>query len=156
MNIISFDSGSILYHYVLMKVVNKFSYTELKFAWRMSDIHVIKNICFDILQASRLYVIIYCSLQQSQKYIICVRDSQVTDLENYPLFVVIPSSLVTTHQLFYVSCVVCPSTLKQKTVWISESPVSFHLQIHKYRSFVRPWLPYLEMYCTNDLMFESR
>ena len=78
MNIVLFDPGSIIYHYVLMKVLNNFSDTELKSAWRMSDMN--KYIWFNILKASRIYVIIYSSLQQSQKYIICVRDSQVTDL----------------------------------------------------------------------------
>jgi len=75
---------------------------------------IIKYICFNILKASRLYDIIYCLLQQSQKYIICVRGSQVTDLENYTIFfAVTPYSLLTTYQLFYVLCVVCSSTLKQ-------------------------------------------
>jgi hypothetical protein len=50
----------------------------------MSDMVI--YICFNILKASPVYDIIYCSLQQSQKYIIFVRGSQVADLENYPLF----------------------------------------------------------------------
>ena len=36
--------------------------------------------------------------------------------KNYPLFAVTPYSLVATYQFFYVLCVVCPSTLKQKAV----------------------------------------
>ena len=53
MNIAFFDSVFLLYHYVLTKVVNKFSHTELRLAWRMNDIF--KYICFDIFKASRLY-----------------------------------------------------------------------------------------------------
>lgn len=55
---------------------------------------------FNNLRASRLYVIIYSLLQQSQKHIICVRGSQVTDLENYLLIALTPNNLLTTYQLF--------------------------------------------------------
>jgi hypothetical protein len=75
---------------------------------------IIKYICFNILKFSRLYGIIYFLLQQLQKYIICVRGSQVTDLENYTLLCCDTVQFVNNlSTFFYMLFVVCPSTLKQ-------------------------------------------